>query len=370
MNTKDKLELLRERFIQRTDAFAYQWYSKSKQRGGYMTAVTGICEYGCPKRVCEHVSLAELTDEHLIKHLRGEHTIGVYQLLNDKVTWMCFDVDADTEEGEEHIQEHTKKVASVVYKLIGPRFLVEWSGGRGYHVWVFFSEPVEASAAMTFGHYVVSRIQEQDGVHIEIYPKQEIALNLGNLIKLPLGVHQKTRNRCFFVNNRFDSYPKEEQFSRLESVTPLTRDELYAIIDSRGMKVFAPKPRTENSAVGWTTPPCMARLMAEGSSEGSRDTTTFRLACYLRDRGLPEQITRAALDEWNYSRNNPPLDDRQLESKIDSAYSGTYSPFPCNQPEFDSYCSSSCRLWQNKVEGRWIRLGRKESEAIGKISRD
>ena len=39
------------------------------------------------------------------------------------------------------------------------------------------------------------------GIEIEIFPKQDNPTDLGNLLRLPLGVHQKSRNRAYFVDN-------------------------------------------------------------------------------------------------------------------------------------------------------------------------
>ena len=63
------------------------------------------------------------------------------------------------------------------------------------------------------------------------------------------------------------------------------------------------------------------------------------------------ELAHAALREWN-ERNSPPLEDERLVAKIESAYSDSYSFFPCQEEIFDPYCSSSCRYYEKKMQKR------------------
>lgn len=372
MTTEEKLALLRERFIHRDDTYVEQFRridKEGKARYGYVPVVTGDCEYRCPTRVCPHVQRRPLTDSSLIEHLKGQRTIGIYQIKQEEntVRWLCFDIDADTQEGEASIPTVTKTIAYRLYRLIGQSYLVEWSGNKGYHVWVFFSDALSAGKVMAFGHFILSQVEIPEGVHVEVFPKQPTVRAYGNLVKLPLGIHRKTGNRCLFVNNKFESYPLEEQWSLLQNVTTLNEQEFDELLDLYNIEeIQAREPTIIEGGYGPSTLPCMARLMQEGAVEGSRDICTFKLACYLRDRGLPENLAKTALEAWN-EQNSPPFDERELDVKLDSAYAGRYSPFPCGERAFDAYCSSSCRLWDNKVASRGLKSSQ---EAVGKISRD
>ena len=155
------------RFVGRKNTFAMQ-----TKNGGYI-----------PKR-------RMITDEDLTKHLAGEQTLGSYVVREDgKITFAC--VDIDTEPGAD--LEPFKQLALVVYDLF-PEFerVLEFSGRRGYHVWVFPNEPEEPKFLREL---LKSRLKMFGMRNIEIYPKQdqvnELEKKLGNLLKLPCGKHLK-----------------------------------------------------------------------------------------------------------------------------------------------------------------------------------
>lgn len=94
---------------------------------------------------------------------------------------------------------------------------VSYSGCKGVHVYVFFPTPVPAVVARKtleevlesfdcFDRYRGDHLwRHRDGyraLEIEVFPKQDEvkAGGLGNLMRLPLGVHKKTGSRSFFVN--------------------------------------------------------------------------------------------------------------------------------------------------------------------------
>ena len=134
-----------------------------------------------------------VTEEIIKKHLRGEITIGSYQInpKDDTVKWGCFDIDA------EHVEESKRKTYEIRKKLIQKgipyeSILMEKSGSPGsYHVWLVISSRIKASTVKTF----MESIRDEIDSNIEVFPKQESAGvdNIGNLVKLPFGYHQKTK---------------------------------------------------------------------------------------------------------------------------------------------------------------------------------
>ena len=53
--------------------------------------------------------------------------------------------------------------------------------------------------------------------------------------------------------------------------------------------------------------------------QGTRDDTIFRYACSLRAMGVAEDDLRAAVEEANATRCNPPMTDREVEQKVRQA---------------------------------------------------
>ena len=103
LSADEKIALFRRLFRGRTDVFPIRWESKTTGKSGYAPACAnewraGVCEKprikcgDCGSRV-----LIPLSDAAIYKHLAGEHTVGVYPLLEDDSCYLLA-VDFDEEE--------------------------------------------------------------------------------------------------------------------------------------------------------------------------------------------------------------------------------------------------------------------------------
>jgi len=134
------------------------------------------------------------------KHLMGDMVLGAYQLREDNtITWMCFDIDSTD------LQKARDLTLKLCQFLGDIPYLVEFSGNKGYHVWVFFKKPILAenvrALAVEIREAVGGKISGDP--HIEVFPKQGKLTEsnpLGNLVKLPLGAHPVTKNRSRFID--------------------------------------------------------------------------------------------------------------------------------------------------------------------------
>jgi len=148
-------------FINREDVFAVQ-----SKKGGYFPVKRKI----------------EISD--IDKHLLGDITLGVYCLDKDsKVKWGCVDLDGDD-------LVDLKKKATIIFNLFSDfKRMLEFSGRRGYHVWIFLEKKQSAEYIKTM---IRSRLGRVSLNNYEVFPKQT-CLNetrqYGNLVKLPLGKH-------------------------------------------------------------------------------------------------------------------------------------------------------------------------------------
>ena len=135
-----------------------------------------------------------LTLYDIKRHLRGDVTIGVYCLDTDNtVKWACIDLDgADI--------RRLGLVAEAIYSLFSDfGRMLEFSGFKGFHVWVFFKSPVNAVFAQKL---VKSRLNRLNILKYEVFPKQtELNENrkFGNLVKLPLAVHKISGKRSKII---------------------------------------------------------------------------------------------------------------------------------------------------------------------------
>jgi hypothetical protein len=83
-----------------------------------------------------------LTDEVVRGHLVGDHTIGIYPLLQDETCWfLAVDFDKKT------WQKDATAFLAVCCELSVPAALERSRSGDGGHVWIFFNRPIPATTA-------------------------------------------------------------------------------------------------------------------------------------------------------------------------------------------------------------------------------
>jgi hypothetical protein len=126
-----------------------------------------------------------LTVNHVVRHLKGEMTLGVYLLgLDGTAKFTVIDADDD---------ESFEKLAKVQESLPVPSYME--ASRRGGHLWFFFEEPVGGKVAKNFGLEIAKRFS----IEAEVFPKQAESQGPGSCIRLPFGVHHKTGERYPFL---------------------------------------------------------------------------------------------------------------------------------------------------------------------------
>jgi|GEM_PF-1315836 len=143
-----------------------------------------------------------VTDSLIAQHLKGEVTIGTYQVgLDSTAKVICLDIDAhtkgtETEEQKQAIYDKAERGRERLFNFLNsinvPSLLENSGSPHGYHIWIFI-QPVEAAKAKYFGE----QLRKEAGFEkddIEVYPKQGklwSRSDYGNLVKLPLAFHNK-----------------------------------------------------------------------------------------------------------------------------------------------------------------------------------
>ncbi len=209
-------------FAGRENCFARQWVNKREGTQGYL-----------PVR-------SPMTEEDLRNHLSGRMTYGIYLLREDSSVKVAA-IDSDLKPNYRN-RKLTSKEQSVLKRerdyLVqrireisanqGMEVLTEFSGGKGYHFWYFLQEPMAAavvrSALLSIAKVIAPDLQ---CFSLEVFPKQDTlsGKGLGNLIKLPLGVHRKTGKRSYFLPRC--SGTVWEQLRVLLSVKPVPPETLH-----------------------------------------------------------------------------------------------------------------------------------------------
>lgn len=224
LSTDDKVALFRQLFRGRDDVWALRWESKTSGKSGYSPACAnewqpGIC--GKPRIKCgdcTHRQLIPVSDPIIYRHLAGEHTIGVYPLLEDD---FCYFLAVDFDEAE--WQADASAFMQSCDELGVPAALEVSRSRKGAHIWVFFASRVLARDARRLGTAIISHTcsrtrQLQLSSYDRLFPNQDIMPKggFGNLIALPLQKRPRGSGGSIFVDTAFRPYP--DQWAFLASV--------------------------------------------------------------------------------------------------------------------------------------------------------
>jgi hypothetical protein len=132
--------------------------------------------------------LIPLSDAVIYDHLAGEHTVGVYPLLEDDT---CYFLAVDFDEAE--WRDDARPSCSPATELGVPAALEISRSGKGAHAWVFFASRVSARDARRLGTAIISHTcartrQLKLESYDRLFPNQDTMPKggFGNLIALPL----------------------------------------------------------------------------------------------------------------------------------------------------------------------------------------
>jgi len=197
-----------------------------------------------------------LTDEILFD---PEENVGSYQLdKNNKVRYAVLDIDVKKElytRPDFKIDEWLPKLqqqASIGYDLLKAKSidaLVEFSGFKGYHIWIFPKEPMDASIVRQFMKVTFDGMKKVDaGIEWELYPKQDDAGGrYGSYIKPPLQIHKKSGKWSCFVDENF-----KEIYVDLTKIIKVDGSLLMKGLPAQSSST---PPAKEYSEPDYTTPP-------------------------------------------------------------------------------------------------------------------
>jgi len=214
-------------FRTREDVYSLQWIDE-KFNVGY-------------KPVYSIMSETEVT-----AHFNGNSTLGMYCMRQDnKVLWAVIDIDINKKALERNAIDDNnyrdnlnaaifltvKKIYNVAIRY-GIQPIIENSGNKGAHIWFFFNQHCSANIVRIFIKQIIKQadIANIENINFEIFPKQDILKDkmLGNLVKLPLGIHRKTLKRALFCD--FNGNIFNNQFDYLLSISNFISEELMTKI--------------------------------------------------------------------------------------------------------------------------------------------
>ena len=160
--------------------------------------------------------LRPVTEQIIKDHLSGRITADTYiQRPNATVRFMVVDVDISKsvllqyDRGSDEYRTYLQKAydqAMTIKTLLehyGLNGYIEYSGCRGYHVWLFFNEWLPSRYAVMLSEIIEREVPMTSGISVEYFPnKTRIKEGKnGQAIKIPYGIHTKTGERSYFLDN-------------------------------------------------------------------------------------------------------------------------------------------------------------------------
>ena len=229
-------------------------YVKRNSKKGYYTQCNNFWKTGvCPKKNQEKVKCQDcpvkdytkLTISVMLEHLKGmkedcSDVIGLYPLFPDGTCWfLVFDFDNHDEDAAPSKDwELEVDTLRKICQLVGIDALVERSrSGRGAHVWIFFSEAIQAAKVRRFGEALLAKGAEAVSLksfryYDRMMPMQDCLPEgkLGNLIALPLQGQALRKGNSAFVDEYWRPY--KDQWGKLLYTRKMSEAEVDTYVKS------------------------------------------------------------------------------------------------------------------------------------------
>ena len=245
-------------------------------------------------------------DAVIDSHLAGSYALCVFS--GDKAT-RFITVDIDT--GGKKI---VRQVVDAFVELGIPRdrIYISLSGRKGYHVDIFFEPWIYNDKAKNLYELMIWRTG-LDPKKVEFAPSQSRA------IKLPLGIHAKTGNRCWFVDP--ETLEPIEDFNYIYEIKPVDHEVIWDILREQNKKrwneLYAEMICDESGKDDTIQKEIVfndeyynnMRLIVPGT----RHDTMVRIACDLRSYGAEEAQIRKALIGFYYRQDKDLISSSERE---------------------------------------------------------
>ena len=292
-----------------------------------------------------------LSETELEKAIKGNLTLGI-MLIQDKTGLTkagCIDIDCprdaeDLTQGlalAKRLQETAQKCDLKAY--------IEFSGNRGYHIWIFVKKAITASLMQSVLKAIAKKAEFECK---EYFPN---ALPESKCIKLPCTIHLKSGKRCGFIEDTFNPHnPQINLESQADLMAGFIQNEVSTItavanlgFNSSVNNLTAQSNSNGNqsevnkklNSFGSNHPSCINHLLHNGSPleiDYNQANLTLIRYCLSREFNLPESLTLAELMAKNTSENHPTSKDYQ--GKIANFKSG-YKSALRNQNNYQFNCS-------------------------------
>lgn len=306
----EKIQLFRQLFRGRDDVYPKLWINNKTGKKGY----SPVCTKEWVRKVCEkprvkcgdctNQAFELITNSVIRNHLQGRHTIGIYPMLHDDTCWF---LAADFDKNEWH--EDVTAFAETCRHFEIPYAIERSRSGNGAHVWIFFTNPVLASAARKMGTFLITetmarRHQLSMSSYDRLFPNQDTQPKggFGNLIALPLQFHPRKAGNTIFLDDDLTPLPDQWLFlSNIEriSVSDIEKITIDTNTQAGGLDLETIIP-AEKSATPWIKSPAhKLRSVINNEVVPKQIKAVLRQRLFIEINNLPSplinQIKRLAI---------------------------------------------------------------------------
>lgn len=241
LSKEEKIKIFMNYFKGRDDTYPYLSIDKNNPNKKYYIPACinewkkGICNKSMrkPCKTCKYRENKPLTYDVYEKHLSGE-IIGIYPLLDDETCYfLAFDFDDKLE--EKNIKDDVLAFWSVCDEFNVPISVEKSRSGKGFHVWLFFSEKVKSLTARKLGSLLLSKTMEiRDNLKISsfdrMFPSQDFLPKggYGNLIVLPFQKESAGYGNTLFIDKYF--MPHKNQWEYLKNIRKISNHDICELI--------------------------------------------------------------------------------------------------------------------------------------------
>ncbi|WP_003545417.1 TOTE conflict system archaeo-eukaryotic primase domain-containing protein [Desulfotomaculum nigrificans] len=245
-----------------------------------------------------------LMDWMIKNHLKGTATIGTFAGKNG-TKFICFDIDTK----ETAKQYYHKLINSLINIGIPADYIYpSFSGTKGYHVEIFFDNPIAITELKKLYKKVLAEINANE-TEIEFRPTSSQG------VKIPLGRNFKSQdmenNICWYVDREtLEPIRDIEYMLKIQKIDSNTIKDIIKNIGQQKVikkqKIKSKQQQPQNKVVSLPvyigneySIEKLEKLWKKGiTQQGTRHTSMVKLAKYLRYLGNTREQTKIDLMNW------------------------------------------------------------------------
>jgi hypothetical protein len=236
----------------------------------------------------------KLTQRAIVGHVFEGYAICIFAG-KESSKFMCLDVDLQDTDVLDLIIAKMQE-AGVDRNLI----YVSTSGNKGYHIEIFFSNVVKTEKLKKFYKWIIWKTGLSP-VKVEFRPTNTQS------IKLPLSIHAKTGNVCWYLDNTYHPIEDKKYIFQIETIP---RDVILSIIEA-----LETPPEQEVYRNNIVTIASMD--FPQIIEKGTRHKLMLSIALYLHNLGYDQDYIGNALEQWYIKQDTSLVESTVSEVESD-----------------------------------------------------